>query len=129
MKKEEIIKLLKKFPYDKNDYWVIMGGAMVLYGFREETSDIDLGCNKIMADKLEEEGYLCEVENNGNRNFKIGSEIEVFENWLYDGVSYVSDTPVITINGLIMMKELLGREKDLKDIKLIKKALKKGARA
>ena len=106
-----------------------MGGAMVLYGFREETSDIDLGCNKIMADKLEEEGYLCEVENNGNRNFKIGSEIEVFENWLYDGVSYVSDTPVITINGLIMMKELLGREKDLKDIKLIKKALKKGARA
>ena len=125
MKKEEIIKLLKKFPYDKNDYWVIMGGAMVLYGFREETSDIDLGCNKIMADKLEEEGYLCEVENNGNRNFKIGSEIEVFENWLYDGVSYVSDTPVITINGLIMMKELLGREKDLKDIKLIKKALKK----
>ena len=125
MKKEEIIKLLKKFPYDKNDYWVIMGGAMVLYGFREETSDIDLGCNKIMADRLEEEGYLCEVENNGNRNFKIGSEIEVFENWLYDGVSYVSDTPVITINGLIMMKELLGREKDLKDIKLIKKALKK----
>ena len=125
MKKEEIIKLLKKFPYDKNDYWVIMGGAMVLYGFREETSDIDLGCNKIMADKLEEEGYLCEVENNGNRNFKIGSEIEVFENWLYDGVSYVSDTPVITINGLIMMKELLGREKDQKDIKLIKKALKK----
>ncbi len=55
MNKAEIIKILNKFPYPREDYWVITGGAMVLYGTKEQTSDIDLGCSKRMADALERE--------------------------------------------------------------------------
>ena len=43
MKKEEILRTLEKFPYEKSDYWLITGAAMVLFGMREETGDIDLG--------------------------------------------------------------------------------------
>lgn len=48
-------------------------------------------------------------------------EIEVFENCLYDKVVVVDEVPLISVPGLIMMKQQLGREKDLKDIELIKR--------
>ena len=119
MNKTDIIKKLNAFPYDRKDYWVITGGAMVLYGIREETSDIDLGCTSSMADRLEAEGFPVQVTADGNRRFKIGDDIEVFENWLYDTVGLSDGIPVISIPGLITMKQRLGREKDKRDISLI----------
>ena len=123
MNKQDIIRKLRAFPYDTKDYWVITGGAMVLCGFRAETSDIDLGCTPAMADRLEAEGYLYQTTPDGNRWFKLGGEIEVFENWLYDTVAPVDGIPVISIPGLIEMKQRLGREKDLRDIRLIRESV------
>ena len=128
MKKAEMIEKLKAFPYDPAEYWVITGGAMVLYGIREESSDIDLGCTAQMADRLEQEGYLYKVTDDGNRWFKLGNDIEVFENWLFDTVDHVDGIPVISVQGLIEMKKDLGREKDLRDIALINDFLARKAK-
>ena len=87
MNKADIIEKLSAFPYDASEYWLITGGAMVLYGIREETSDIDLGCTARLADRLEADGYLHAVRTNGKRWFKVGSDIELFEDWLYDTVT------------------------------------------
>ena len=38
MDKQEIINKLKDFPYSRDEYWVITGSAMVLYGIREQYS-------------------------------------------------------------------------------------------
>ena len=119
MNRNDIIEKLKRFPYDRKEYWVITGAAMVLYGIRELTHDIDMGCTPEMADRLEEEGYLYKYTPDGNRRFKIGDDIEVFENWLFDEVVSVEDIPVISIKGLIEMKQRLGREKDKRDLELI----------
>ena len=119
MRKPDIIEKLRAFPYDPSEYWVITGGAMVLYGIRAETSDIDLGCTSNMADQLEAAGYLYQKTSDGNRWFKIGSDIEVFENWVNDTVALIDGIPVISIPGLITMKQRLGREKDIRDIGLI----------
>ena len=119
MNRNDIIEKLKRFPYDRKEYWVITGGAMVLYGIRELTHDIDMGCTPEMADRLEEDGYLYKVTEDGNRWFKIDDHIEVFENWLFDEVVSVEDIPVISIKGLIEMKQRLGREKDKRDLELI----------
>ncbi len=124
MKKADILAALAAFPYSKEDYWVITGGAMVLYGIREETHDIDLGCTEKMADTLEAEGFLHRVMPDGYRWFKLGGDIEVFENWLCDTVVSVDGVPVVSIDGLIAMKQKLGREKDLRDICLIHEYLK-----
>ena len=121
MKKDEIIKRLRELPYDPAGYWVITGGAMVLYGFRDETGDIDLGCTKELADRLEKDGYLTDRYEDGRREFHIGEEIEIFEDWLCDKVGSVEGVPVISVRGLIEMKRSLGREKDLRDIELINK--------
>ena len=128
MKKAEMIEKLKAFPYDPAEYWVITGGAMVLYGIREESSDIDLGCTAGLANQLEQEGYLYKVTDDGNRWFKLGEDIEVFENWLFDTVDHVDGIPVISVQGLIEMKKDLGREKDLRDIALINDFLARKAK-
>ncbi len=123
MDKLGIIKELNRFPYSRDNYWLLTGGAMVLYGIKEQTSDIDLGCNKRMADELERDGYLFDLSESGNRHFKYGDCIEVFENWINDTVTVLEDIPVITIDGLIEMKEELGREKDFRDIAIIEEYL------
>ena len=120
MDRQEILDQLKAFPYSPDDYWVITGSAMVLYGIREKTHDIDLGCNSRMADKLEAEGYLVKTDPDGNRKFRYGDDIEIYENWLRDTVNRVEGFQVISIPGLIQMKSGLGREKDKRDLELIK---------
>lgn len=125
MNKQNIIEQLKEFPFDKNDYWIIAGTAMVLYGIKEEIKDIDLACNKEMADSLEKDGFLFRISDDGNRHFKYGDNIEIFENWFSHKVIEFETYQIISIEGLIEMKKELGREKDLYDIKLINDFLNK----
>ena len=120
MNRQEILEQLKVFPYDRNEYWVITGSAMVIYGIKEQAGDIDLGCSVKMADLLESDGYLYGRTKDGNRWFKVGEAIEIFESWLYDSVKTINGFQVISLSGLIEMKEKIGREKDFRDIKLIK---------
>ncbi len=127
MDRREIIKHLDSFPYDSAEYWVITGAAMVLYGIRGETSDIDLGCSEKMADLLSSDGCSCGHTSDGKRRFRYGENIEVLEGWIRDRVEKVDGIPVISINGLIEMKRELGREKDKKDLALIEQFLQRAA--
>ena len=113
MDKREILNCLSEFPYDRNEYWVITGGAMVLYDIREQTADIDLGCSERLADRLEADGCLFRRTEHGKRWFKYGRNIEIFEEWLMDGTESVHGFKVISIKGLIEMKQELGREKNM----------------
>ena len=125
MNKQDIINRLKEFPYSKDEYWVITGSAMVLYGIREMTHDIDMGCSSKMADQLDRDGYIPTLTESGNRKFVIGDDIEIFENWKYGSVERIDGVPVLSLDGLIEMKKSLGREKDYRDIYLIEEFKKK----
>lgn len=125
MNKQDIINRLKEFPYSKDEYWVITGSAMVLYGIRELTHDIDMGCSSKMADQLEKDGYIPTITESGNRKFVVGDDIEIFENWKYGSVERIDGVPVLSLDGLIEMKKSLGREKDYRDIALIEEFKKK----
>ena len=119
MNKNDMLRELGAFPYDRNDYWIITGGAMVMYGFREQTHDIDLGCTKEMDDLMEKDGHLVKRTDDGKRKFCYGQNIEIFEDWLYDTTQKKDGFNVISIEGLKQMKRQLGREKDLRDLQLI----------
>lgn len=125
MNKREVIEKLERLPLNRDEYWVCAGSAMVLYGIRAETHDVDLGCTESAADKLAALGYKFTHTSDGKRYFLIEGDIEIFEDWLFDTVTIVDGYPVITINGLIEMKKWLGREKDFKDIALINDYLKR----
>ncbi len=120
MNRNDILRALRSFPFDPGEYWVLTGAAMVLYGIRESTSDIDLGCSAQMADRLEAEGRLYRRTENGKRWFRYGETIEVFEDWLFDTVEAVDGFRVISIRGLVEIKQSLGRDKDLRDLELIR---------
>lgn len=111
---------LSAFPYDRNEYWVITGAAMVLYDIREQTADIDLGCSGRLADLLKADGYSFRRMENGKPWFQYGEHIELFEGWLRDAIGTVNGFSIISIKGLIEIKKELGRDKDKRDIELIK---------
>lgn len=119
LNKEEIICLLKEAAFDINKYWVTSGAAMVLYGIKDVTRDIDLGCTSQMADELENKGYYVEILRDGSRRIVFSETIEIFENWIEDKVIFFEGLPIVSIDGMILMKEKLGREKDHEDILLI----------
>ncbi len=125
LRKDEIIGLLNEAAFDRSEYWVTSGAAMVLHGIKETTRDIDLGCTTQMADRLEREGYDVESLRDGSRKIVFSSAIEIFENWIEDQVILLEGLPVVSMDGLIRMKEKLGRKKDLEDIYLIKEHLSK----
>ena len=120
MNKQDIIIRLKEFPYSRDEYWVITGSAMVLYGIREQTHDIDMGCTSAMADQLVADGYSYKLTESGNRKFNLGEDIEIFENWKCGSIEHIEGIPVLSLDGLIEMKQEIGRDKDLRDIALIK---------
>ena len=129
MNRTQLLERLKTLAFDKNDYWLITGGAMVLYGLRAETGDIDLGCTREMADALEASGLTPTILKDGTRKFLYGEDIEIFEEWLYDRVELVEGVPVISLNGLLAMKKTLGREKDLRDVRLIEERMQTANRS
>ena len=119
--KNSLIQRLQEIPFSKSEYWVVAGGAMVLHGFRTQSHDIDLGCSTLLADKLEQQGYVVSRCEDGTRKILYSENIEIFENWLDGSVEIISGIPVVCVDGLIQMKKKLGREKDLEDIAIIEK--------
>lgn len=119
-----LLQRLWDLPFSDKEYWVVAGAAMVLHGFRPQTQDIDLGCSTSLADELEQQGYAVTYCEDGNRKILYSEDVEIFENWIEGTVEMISGVPVVCVDGLIRMKKKLGREKDLRDIALIEKAMK-----
>ena len=124
MTKTEIINRLLQLNFASNEYWLITGGAMVLYDLRDTARDIDLGCSTSLADTLESCGYATTFLPDGTRRITIAEDIEIFEEWIFDKVDIREGIPVISLKGLLEMEKRLGREKDLADITLIEKKLR-----
>lgn len=123
MKKSDVLEIVSNLKLDKNAFWIVAGSAMCIYGLRQETNDVDLGCTSRLADELEKQGHPAEYVS-GGRQFTIGENVEIFENFLFDRVVIVDDLPVISLQGLLEMKRKIGRPKDFDDIKVIEQYLK-----
>lgn len=127
MTRADILERLRALNWPAEDYWLVAGGAMVLYGLRDETHDIDLGCTAARADALAAAGVpFREMDDGSGRWFTLSEDVEVFENWLMDRVELVDGVPVVSLQGLRAMKLALGRAKDLKDVARIDALLANG---
>ena len=127
MTKSDILQKLHDLNWPAEDYWVVAGAAMVLYGLRPETHDLDLGCTTARANALAAAGVpYKEMDDGSGRWFTLDGEVEVFENWLCDRTELVEGVPVVSLQGLRQMKVALGREKDRRDVALIEAFLRTG---
>ncbi len=124
MNKSEIIEILKGLDLPNGKYWLVTGSAMVIYGLKPLTHDIDMGGDNQLIDGLIAKGYTAEVQDDGKRKVVLSPLVEVYEDWIFDKVEEVDGVPVLSLLGLLQMKRHLNREKDEKDVLRILERLK-----
>ncbi|WDV47990.1 hypothetical protein PV797_09905 [Clostridiaceae bacterium M8S5] len=120
LKINEITNIIKELSFDVKDYWVTSGASLVIHGVKESTRDIDLGCTTKLTEELIEKGYKYKYEEDNTRTLYFNEYIELFENWFVDEIEMINGIPVASLKSIIKQKQKLGREKDFRDIKMIK---------
>ncbi|MBR1413135.1 MAG: hypothetical protein IJ574_00495 [Bacilli bacterium] len=125
LNKKDIISILDKYNLDNKKYVVISSAAMVLYGIKESTKDIDIAVTKEYYQYLLN-NYNCTYE----RTNELGNKVYFIDDIINFGIDYYTDYEIInniqvqTIDEIIKLKKELNRPKDIKDIKLIEKKMR-----
>lgn len=123
--REDIIKITSALDFLGEDCWLTSGAALVLYGVKETTRDVDLICTTRLADRLEERGFPFKRDGlDGTRIFAINDRVEVLEDWDTEEVTEVAGLRTASLMSVRKQKAALGREKDLADIALIDRYIK-----
>ena len=63
MNKRELIQLIDSLNIDRDEFWVLTSGALVLRGIYEEAKDLDLGVSEKGLKQLKENYNLKQKEN------------------------------------------------------------------
>lgn len=122
MNRNEIIEILRKYNFDKDEYLVISSAAMVILGIKEETSDIDIAVTKSYYEYLLK-NMPCAFERTNEYGvdcYLIDNIINFATTYYDENKCFVENIPVQNPQKILKLKRLLNREKDIKDIKLIK---------
>lgn len=126
-----IIQKIKELNFPQGQYVVVGSGILDVLGIRKAT-DIDIAVTKELHQKLKESGEW--EEHQRYELIRVFLKKDVYEiipqlNWEdYDttteeaisSATIIEDIPFMNLNELIKFKTALGREKDFKDIELIK---------
>ena len=126
MNKKEIIDVLKSYNFDNSKYLVISGAAMVLYGIKGTTNDIDIAITKDYYDYLLN-NYKCNFDGlnkQGNPCYLIDDCINFGPNYYSDNKVIIDNIPVQSIKELLELKKYLNRDKDIIDIEKIEKYMR-----
>lgn len=110
-----------------NEYWITSGAGLVIHGVKETTNDIDLGCTTNLVELFLKKGCNYTVEKDNSRIVQINDTIEILENWFVDEIVFIDGLPVGSLESIKKQKTQLGREKDIKDIRLIDDYIKSKA--
>lgn len=118
--REDVLSIARRIEFMGPECWLTSGAALVLFGVRESTRDVDLVCTKELADRLEAEGYPFRRDGLDNtRIFSVNEHVEVLEEWETEEVVEIEGLRSASLLSIRKQKEALGREKDLRDIALI----------
>ncbi len=123
MNKYDILKKISEYNFDVDSFIIISGAAMVLYGIRENTNDIDIAVSLEYYKKLfKDYNPKLEKEFKDRANsYMIGDYINFSTNFYSNKFVLIDGYRVQTLEELINLKKKLNRQKDIEDLKLIKK--------
>lgn len=126
MNKCEILEALKEINLPKEEYYILSGGCLVLYGLKEATNDLDLCVSKKGFEILKSKFYFGEDNKSEHDFYQINDYCEVIvkdkADWKY---SKIDGYQVEDLETLLSFKERRNMEKDKQDIINIKKYLNK----
>ena len=129
LNREDVLRIVRGLDFIGEDCWLTSGAALVLYGVREFTHDVDLICTRELADRLEAQGVPFRRNGlDGTRIFSYGDDVELLEDWDTEEVVELEGLRSASLLSIRKQKEKLGREKDLRDIALIDEFLAKSGK-
>ena len=118
LRREDILAIVRGLDFfGGEDCWITSGAALVLYGVKEATRDVDLICTRELADRLEARGLPFTRDGlDGTRIFTLNQQVEVLEDWETEEVVEHLGLRTASLLSVRRQKEALGREKDWADI-------------
>ena len=121
MKKDDIIKNLKKLKLNKKDYIVICGSSLVMQGIIDETPDIDLACSKEIYDSIDWQ-YDAVL----NEKLKVKNIYSISPTF-YDenSIVIIDGYKCMNLEKCLDIKKILNRPKDKKVIEKLELILAK----
>src|SRR5574344_60905 len=127
MNRIDIINTLHKYELNNTKYMVLSGAAMVLYGIKDSTDDIDISLDDTYYDELLTK-YDCVLEMGKDDVYYIDNVINFGRDYYNkEDIVYVDNIPVQSIDAIIKLKKSLNRDKDIKDLSKIDKYLNKSS--
>ena len=82
MNKEELIKLIKSLKLDKNEFWILSSGALVMRGIYPDAGDLDIAITEKGLEELKSNYNLKQKENNWYIvNDKVECIVDTKEDW------------------------------------------------
>lgn len=123
LSREDVLRNLAASDLDLNRCWITAGGALLFYGLRDATADIDMGCEPSLADELEAVGYPAEQSPEGRRRFHLPGNIDISEDWGRGNERRMHGVRVVSLEDVLALKRQLDRPKDQVDIAAIERVL------
>ena len=124
MNKDDILKILLDFDFNKKEILILSGASMVLNDIKEKTYDIDLAVSSSYEKELLEK-YNCKLKEQSNdcKVYTIDDVIDFSTNYYDFDYDMINGYKVQKPKEVLKLKKILNRDKDKKDIKLIEKYL------
>ena len=129
MNSKQLIEKVKALNLPKEQYLIIGSGAMVVRSMREG-ADIDIVTTPELYNKLAKE-YPLKNED-GKEQIDLGEDVEILKEGMWNDSSivpfpemlekadFIEEIPFLNLDHLLIFKQKLNREKDIRDIELIK---------
>ena len=125
MNKEQILKLLSKLNFPKDEYYVLSGASMFIRGIRKQAKDLDLCISKELFKKIKDKYSLSEDKKNEYGFYHISDLIEVVVNNKEDfNMEVCNPYNLEDLNTILKFKIKRNTQKDQIDIEKIKEYLK-----
>ena len=120
MKKDELFELIKTLKIDKEEFWVLSSGALVLRGIYPDAGDLDIAVTNKGLDELKNNYPL---EPKGKDWYKVNDRVECVCDGDKEKLEYypekVGDYYVQNIHDYLKFLKQSKREKDKLRIKLV----------
>ncbi len=123
MNKEELINLIESLKIDKDEYWILSSGALVIRGVYPDAGDLDIAVTEKGLEELKSNYNLKEKENGWYIvNDKVECVLETKETWKIEKFGKYN---LQSIEKYYDFLKKSNRKKDKERIPLIEEYMKK----
>ncbi len=122
MNKEELIKLIKNLKIDKDEFWILSSGALVIRGICQDAGDLDIAVTEKGLQQLKENYNLIEKGKDWYIvNDKVECVLDTKESWK---IEKLGEYNLQSIEKYYEFLKESNREKDKARIPLVEEYMK-----